>query len=117
MAYSVLASLPPVYGLYASFFPPLLYFFFGSSRHVSIDIDNLKPIDIVVTLAFVTGIVQIIMAILRLDFLTSYLSDAAISGLTFGAACHALIAQLPGILGIKLHTQEATFLKIFYVSS
>jgi len=36
MAYGFLAQLPPIYGLYTSFFPVLLYFFFGSSKHISI---------------------------------------------------------------------------------
>ncbi|KAI8620264.1 sulfate transporter N-terminal domain with GLY motif-domain-containing protein [Chytriomyces sp. MP71] len=31
MAYAVLTSLPPVYGLYSAIFPPLTYFIFGSS--------------------------------------------------------------------------------------
>uniref|UniRef100_A0A671Y670 Solute carrier family 26 member 3 n=1 Tax=Sparus aurata TaxID=8175 RepID=A0A671Y670_SPAAU len=36
LAFSMLASLPPSYGLYTAFFPMLTYFFLGSSRHISI---------------------------------------------------------------------------------
>lgn len=36
MAYALLGNLPPVVGIYMAFFPVFVYFFFGTSRHVSI---------------------------------------------------------------------------------
>ncbi|XP_041935411.1 chloride anion exchanger-like isoform X2 [Alosa sapidissima] len=36
LAFSLLASLPASYGLYTAFFPTIVYFFLGTSRHISV---------------------------------------------------------------------------------
>uniref|UniRef100_A0A670Z5C7 Solute carrier family 26 member 3 n=1 Tax=Pseudonaja textilis TaxID=8673 RepID=A0A670Z5C7_PSETE len=36
LAFALLANVPPSYGLYAAFFPVVVYFFFGTSRHISV---------------------------------------------------------------------------------
>uniref|UniRef100_A0A4W4DSQ0 STAS domain-containing protein n=1 Tax=Electrophorus electricus TaxID=8005 RepID=A0A4W4DSQ0_ELEEL len=36
LAFALLASLPPGYGLYSAFFPAVVYFFLGTSRHLSV---------------------------------------------------------------------------------
>ncbi|XGW35599.1 hypothetical protein V3C99_019087 [Haemonchus contortus] len=142
MAYSVLATLPPVFGLYASFFPPLFYFFFGTSYHISIGVfsltcimtgqarlsvlpmsgngtspamyhgANLTPIDVVVLLAFLVGVIQLIMWVLHLSFLSTYLTDSAVTGLTFGAAVHAMSAQIKGLLGVHPRHTDEGFLQL-----
>nr|AKN21608.1 slc26a-4 [Schmidtea mediterranea] len=35
-AYAQLVGIQPIYGLYLAFFPVMVYYFFGSSRHISI---------------------------------------------------------------------------------
>ncbi|XP_058511032.1 chloride anion exchanger [Ochotona princeps] len=36
LAFALLVNVPPAYGLYAAFFPAVVYFFLGTSKHISV---------------------------------------------------------------------------------
>jgi len=130
MAYASLAAVPPVVGLYANFFAIFIYMFFGTSRHISVGtfavasmmlgttrlnyVPDVKtpenpgydfgfevtPLMFTSTLTLGVGICQLLMGILRLSFLTKYISDPLVSGFTTGAACHVFMSQVPKAMGI-----------------
>uniref|UniRef100_A0A7E4ZYI3 STAS domain-containing protein n=1 Tax=Panagrellus redivivus TaxID=6233 RepID=A0A7E4ZYI3_PANRE len=130
IAYAVLAKVPPIIGLYTSFFPPLLYMIFGTSRHNSIGSfavvalmagmavsrncgptpENDDPtfkayetctITTASTLAFTIGLVNIVMGILHLEIVATYFSDQLISGFTTAASVHVLVTQLKELFGLR----------------
>lgn len=85
IAYAALANLPSHYGLYASFIGSFIYIIFGSIKEVSIGPTSLmalltlqytkdKPLEFVIILAFLAGVVEFVMGVLRLGtfFLNSY---------------------------------------------
>ena len=43
MAYSMLAGLPPIYGLYASTIPLIIYALFGTSRQLAVGPEQWLP--------------------------------------------------------------------------
>jgi sulfate permease, SulP family len=120
MAYAMLAGLPPVAGLYASTVPLLVYAFFGSSRQLAVgpvaivalltlsgvsalaDPGTGEYIVLAAVLALMTGVVQLVLGVLRAGFVVNFLSHAVISGFTSAAAIVIGLSQLGQLLGVGL---------------
>ncbi len=119
IAYAILAGLPPQLGLYASILPPVLYAFFGTSRTLSVgpvsiaaimiasaltapEISVLgNPVQSALILSAESGIIMLLMALLRMGGLVNFISHPVLTGFTSGAALLIIGSQLPQLFGLK----------------
>ncbi|WP_340122218.1 SulP family inorganic anion transporter [Methylobacter svalbardensis] len=120
IAYAVLAGLPPQLGLYASILPPVLYALLGTSRTLSVgpvsiaaimiasaltapEISILgNPVQSALILSAESGIIMLLMALLRMGGLVNFISHPVLTGFTSGAALLIIGSQLPQLFGIKM---------------
>ncbi|XP_017059088.1 solute carrier family 26 member 6 [Drosophila ficusphila] len=75
--------------------------------------DPITKVEVVTSLALTVGIVNLLMAFLRLGTLSSLLSEPLVNGFTTAAACHVVTAQLKDVLGISVNRYKGAF-KIIY---
>ncbi|PIO63639.1 hypothetical protein TELCIR_14755, partial [Teladorsagia circumcincta] len=61
---------------------------------------SFQAIEVASALTLAIGIVQLTIAVLGLDFLTTYFSEQIVAGFTTGAAVHVFVTQLKDITGI-----------------
>ncbi|MDP2522767.1 sulfate permease [Neptunomonas phycophila] len=119
LAYALLAGLPPEVGLYASILPLVAYAIFGTSRTLSVGpvavvslmtaaaVGNLalqgsdEYIAAAIILAFMSGLILLIMGFLKLGMLANFLSHPVISGFITASGLIIAASQLKHILGIK----------------
>ncbi len=124
MAYAELAGLPPYYGLYASFLPPMIASLFGSSRQLAtgpvavvslLTATTLEPlatagsqqyIAYAVLLALLVGIFQFSLGVLKLGLVVNFISHPVVNGFSNAAALIIATSQLPKLFGI--HIEKAT---------
>ena len=120
MAYAMIAGLPPIYGLYASTLPLILYAIFGTSRQLAVgpvamvslltaagvgaiaEMGTEQYIGLALTLALIVGVLQFLFGAFRLGFLINFLSHPVVSGFTSAAALIIGLSQLKHLLGVDL---------------
>ena len=120
IAYAVASGVPGIYGLYATIVPLLAYALFGPSRILVLGPDSsLAPVILAVVLplsggdpmravavasmmAVVSGLVCILVGVLRLGFVTELLSKPIRYGYMNGIAFTVLISQLPKLFGFSI---------------
>ena len=128
MSYAKLAGLPVEYGLYSALVPVYAYALFGSSRQLAVgpvailslmlsteltplvtdngevttDEEQQQYNILAVQAAMLVGVTYIAMGLLRLGFVTIFLSHAVISGFTTGASVIIGMSQVKYILGITI---------------
>jgi len=124
MAYAQLAGLPPYYGLYASFLPPMVAAVFGSSRQLAtgpvavvslMTATALEPlatagseqyVAYAILLALLVGSFQFLLGILRLGLVVNFLSHPVVGGFTNAAAIIIATSQLSKIFGVHVDKGE-----------
>jgi high affinity sulfate transporter 1 len=120
IAYAVASGVPGIYGLYATIVPLLAYALFGPSRILVLGPDSsLAPVILAVVLplsggdamravalasmmAVVSGLVCILVGVLRLGFVTELLSKPIRYGYMNGIAFTVLVSQLPKLFGLSI---------------
>jgi SulP family sulfate permease len=120
LAYAMLAGLPPYIGLYASILPLVAYGLFGTSRTLAVGpvaVISLMTaaaaarvaapgspayIEAALILAFLSGVILVAMAVMRLGFLANFLSHPVISGFISASGILIAAGQLKHILGISV---------------
>jgi SulP family sulfate permease len=132
MAYALLAGLPPQYGLYTAIVMTAVGALLDSSRQLingptnAISIALLSALAVLppqerpeaaVLFAFLVGLVQLGITVLRLGDLTRYISHAVIVGFTLGAGTLLVLDQLKNLVGLPSRgAPEDHFLKRFWLS-
>ena len=120
VAFAAIAGMPPEYGLYTSMVPAVIAALFGSSWHLvsgpttaaSIIMfaslsgmaapGSEEYVALAITLAFMVGVLQLVMGMVRLGALVNFISHSVVVGFTAGAACLIAAKQSEEFLGIDI---------------
>ncbi len=135
VAFAAIAGMPPEYGLYTSMIPAIIAALFGSSWHLVsgpttaasiVMFSSLSTLAIpgsseyialAITLAFMVGVLQLVMGLVRLGSLVNFISHSVIIGFTAGAACLIGAKQAKTYLGFDVVEREHWVETVSYLYS
>ncbi|TID17036.1 SulP family sulfate permease [Venturia nashicola] len=130
MAYAKLANLPVEFGLYSSFMGVLIYWFFATSKDITIGpvavmstvtgnvvsevhktLPRVPGHVIASALAVICGAIICFLGLAKLGWLTEFITLAAISAFMTGSAINIAAGQVPTMMGFnsKFNTRDATY--------
>jgi SulP family sulfate permease len=121
LGYAGIAGVPLQNGLYAAAAGAILYAVFGTSRQISTGpssglaavaasavavagisgIHNVAAFVAMVTL--VSGMLFLLLAVLKMGWIAQFLSRAVVTGFLFGAAIDVVIGELPKLTGTEVN--------------
>jgi len=119
LGWASVAGVPAVYGLYAAMVSLIVYFIFGTSRHLIVVpssgpaalvgaglaglvfADQNEYIAAVAMLAFLAGLLLLIARLIKLGFIVNFISQTVLLGFQVGLAIFIITTQLGRILGIS----------------
>jgi len=119
MAYALLAGLPPEVGLYASIAPLVVYALLGTSRTLAVgpvavaslmtaaavgqvaDVGTPEYWHAAILLAFVSGLMLLVLGLIRVGYLANFLSHPVISGFISASGLIIATSQVKHLLGIN----------------
>ena len=132
IAYAVMARAPPQAGLYTLLASLLVYAVLGTTRQaVSAPtsgssimmaavvapflVSNPNELgELLVLLVLIVGIIFLLCGLLRLGFITAFISHSVMTGFIFGLAIHIAVSQAPKIFGLP-HGHGETVYQLWHL--
>ena len=126
LGYASIAGVPIQHGLYAAAAGALLYAVFGTSRQIatgpssalsavaagalvsaSIQSGGDEAVQMVSAITLASGLLFLLLAVLKMGWVSRFLSKAVITGFLFGAAIEVLVGELGQITGTQVEGDNA----------
>jgi high affinity sulfate transporter 1 len=116
LGYAGIVGVPVEYGLYAAAAGALIYAVFGTSRQIStgpssalaavaggaavlLGVTGSAALPLVSWVTLLAGLLFVLLAVLRMGWMSQFLSKAVVKGFLFGAALEVVVGELPKLTG------------------